>query len=95
MTQEELDWLYSRKSVVKTHIANVLVKRGLAENNLDAMKKYLDGCKSGDTRFSGEEAINAILNSGGRRGDMIVKVTVEMPKASSAEEKDLYLKNQI
>jgi predicted metal-dependent phosphoesterase TrpH len=27
--QEELDWLYSRKSVVKTHIANILVKRGL------------------------------------------------------------------
>ena len=33
LTKEELDWLYSRKSVVKTHIANVLVKRGLAEDN--------------------------------------------------------------
>ena len=65
LTKEELDWLYSRKSVVKTHIANVLVKRGLAKDNLSAMQKYLDGCKSGDTRFSGEEAINAILASGG------------------------------
>jgi len=65
LTQEELDWLYSRKSVVKTHIANVLVKRGLAKDNLSAMDKYLNGCKSGDTRFSGEEAINAIIISGG------------------------------
>lgn len=65
LTQEELDWLYSRKSVVKTHIANVLVKRGLAEDNQLAMKKYLDGCKAGDTRFSGEEAIHAIKTAGG------------------------------
>ena len=65
LTQEELEWLYSRKSVVKTHIANVLVKRGLASDNLGAMQKYLDGCKSGDTRFTGEEAIDAIISAGG------------------------------
>ena len=65
LTQEELNWLYSRKSVVKTHIANVLVKRGLAQDNLSAMQKYLDGCKSGDIRFTGEEAISAIIDSGG------------------------------
>lgn len=65
LNDEELNWLYSRKSVVKTHIANVLVKRGLASNNLDAMAKYLDGCKSGDTRFSIEEAIDAIISAGG------------------------------
>lgn len=65
MTQEELDWLYARKSVVKTHLANIIVNRGLAKNNLEAMDKYLEGCKAGDTRFSGEEAVNAILNSGG------------------------------
>jgi len=65
LTKDELEWLYSRKSVVKTHIANILVKRGLASDNVSAMKKYLDGCKSGDTRFSGEEAINAITQAGG------------------------------
>lgn len=65
LNKNELDWLYSRKSVVKTHIANVLVKRGLAPDNLSAMQKYLDGCKAGDTRFTGEEAINAIIKSGG------------------------------
>lgn len=65
LSQEELDWLYSRKSVVKTHIANILVNRGLSDNNQDAMKKYLDGCKAGDTRFTGEEAISAIKSAGG------------------------------
>ena len=65
LTNEEKAWLYSRKSVVKTHIANILVNRGLANDNLSAMAKYLDGCKSGDTRFSGEEAISAITVSGG------------------------------
>ena len=65
LTEDELKWLYSRKSVVKTHIANILVNRGLAHDNVSAMKKYLDGCKSGDTRFTGEEAINAIIEAGG------------------------------
>lgn len=65
LTKEELDWLYSRKSVVKTHIANILVARGLAPDNVSAMKKYLDGCKSGDTRFAGDEAIDAIISAGG------------------------------
>ena len=64
-TPEELDWLYTRKSVVKTHLANVLVKRGLAEDNVSAMKKYLDSCKTGNTRFDGIEAINAIISAGG------------------------------
>ena len=65
LTKEELDWLYSRPSVVKTHFANILVKRGLADDNLSAMRKYLDGCKTGNTRFDGEEAINIILHAGG------------------------------
>lgn len=65
LTKEELDWLYSRRSVVKTHLANVLVKRGLADNNLSAMRKYLDGCKTGNSRFDGYEAIRAIVASGG------------------------------
>ncbi len=65
LTEEELNWLYSRKSVVKTHLANVLVNRGLASNNIEAMKKYLDDCKTGNTRFDGIEAINAIISAGG------------------------------
>jgi predicted metal-dependent phosphoesterase TrpH len=65
LTKEELDWLYSRRSVVKTHLANILVKRGLAESNIPAMKKYLDDCKTGNTKFDGIEAINVIKKSGG------------------------------
>lgn len=65
LTDEELAWLYSRRSVVKTHLANILVNRGLAGDNVSAMKKYLDGCKTGDTRFTGEEGIVAILAAGG------------------------------
>ena len=65
LTKEELNWLYSRQSVVKTHIANLLVNRGLSGNNVDAMKKYLDGCKTGNTKFDGREAINVIKASGG------------------------------
>lgn len=65
LTKDELDWLYSRKSVVKTHLANVLVNRGLASNNIEAMKKYLDDCKTGNTRFDGEEAVRAIISAGG------------------------------
>lgn len=65
LTQDELDWLYSRNSVVKIHIGNILVNRGLADNNIDAMKKYLDGCQTGNTRFNGAEGIHAIEASGG------------------------------
>ena len=65
LTDDEKAWLYSRTSVVKTHIANVLVKRGLASDNVSAMKKYLDGCKTGKTKFEISEAINAIKLAGG------------------------------
>ena len=65
LNKEELDWLKARKSVVKTHVAKVLVDRGLAKDNVEAMKKYIEGCKTGNTRFGGEEAINTIKISGG------------------------------
>ncbi len=65
LTKEESDWLYSRTSVVKTHIANILVKSGLASDNVSAMKKYLDDCKTGKTKFEIQEAIDAIKSAGG------------------------------
>ena len=65
LTNDELNWLYSRKIVVKTHLANLLVKRKMAKTNVEAMQKYLDGIKTGNTRFSIEEAIDAIVTSGG------------------------------
>ena len=65
LTEKEKEWLYSRKSVVKTHVANILVNRGLASNNVSAMKKYLDGCKTGNTRFTITEALKSIISAGG------------------------------
>ena len=64
LTQKELEWLYSRKSVVKTHFANIIVNRGLAPDTVFAMKKYLDDCKVPNTRFDIEEALDAIVSSG-------------------------------
>lgn len=64
LTKDELDWLYSRKSVVKTHLANILVKRGLAQDNISAMKKYLDDCKTEASKFHTEEAIEVLLTAG-------------------------------
>ena len=65
LTQAEHDWIYSRNSVVKIHVANILVNRGLAKDNLSAMRKYLDNCKTGNTKFDGIEAISVIKQSGG------------------------------
>lgn len=65
LTKDETDWLYARTSVVKTHIANILVKRGLAPDNVSAMQKYLDDCKTGKTKFEIKEAIDAIKAAGG------------------------------
>ena len=65
LTKDELDWLYSRQSVVKTHLANILVNRGLSDNNVNAMKKYLDDCKTGNTKFDGGIAIQTIIKAGG------------------------------
>ncbi len=64
LTKDELDWLYSRKSVVKTHFANILINRGLAEDTVSAMKKYLDACKTPNTRFDIKEAVEALKESG-------------------------------
>lgn len=61
LTREELDWLYSRPSVVKTHFANILVNRNLAENTVSAMKKYLDACVVPKTKFLAKEAIDVLL----------------------------------
>lgn len=64
LTKEELNWLYSRKSVVKTHFANILVNRGLAPDPVSAMQKYLDDCKIPNTRFDIKEALEALNLSG-------------------------------
>lgn len=63
LTKEELDWLYSRPSVVKTHFANILVNRKLATDTVSAMKKYLDACVVPKTKFSAKEGISVLLSA--------------------------------
>lgn len=65
LNEKEKEWLYSRNSVVKTHIANILVERGLETNNIVAMKKYLTGCEVPNARFDIEEAVSAIKSANG------------------------------
>lgn len=64
LTQKELEWLYSRNSVVKTHFANILVARNLAPDPVSAMKKYLDDCSVPNTRFDIKEAIETLKAAG-------------------------------
>lgn len=65
LTKSENEWLHTRNSVVKIHVANVLVNRGLASNNIEAMNKYLKGCKTPNSKFDKKEAVSAIAASGG------------------------------
>ncbi len=64
LTQAEMEYLKSLNIVVKTHLAKILVNRGLAKTNEEAVANYLD-CPTGNTRFDGEEAIAVIKKAGG------------------------------
>lgn len=64
LTKEELDWLYTRPSVVKTHFANILVNRKLADDTVSAMKKYLDGCVVEKTKFNAKEVVDVLVSAG-------------------------------
>lgn len=64
LTKDELDWLYSRPSVVKTHFANILVNRKLAGDTVSAMKKYLDDCVVEHTKFNAKEAVDVLVSAG-------------------------------
>lgn len=57
----------------------------------EAVVKVPEGTKC-QTKFRLKGKGMPILNSGGRRGDMIVKVVVDMPKPTNSEERELYLK---
>ncbi len=65
LTESEKKWLYSRNSVVKTHLANVIVNRGLEDDVVVAIKKYLTGCEVPSARFDAKDAIKAIKNASG------------------------------
>lgn len=64
-SEEELAGLYTMNSVGKPHIAKLLVKKGIAENISEGIKKYINGCKTGSDRISAKSAIHAIRQAGG------------------------------
>ena len=61
----ELAWLHSLNSVAKPHLAELIVKRGMANSIADAINKYLKGEAFPDDRIDATEAIKAILAAGG------------------------------
>lgn len=62
---DEREWLYSLNSAARPHLANLLIKRGLATDIADAMDKYLRADGFPDDRIDASLAIDAILSSGG------------------------------
>ena len=63
--EDEIKWLHSLNSVAKPHLAELIVKRGLADGISDAIQKYLKGDAFPDDRIDAKEAIEAILLAGG------------------------------
>ncbi len=61
----EREKLFSRNSVGKPHLGNLLVSMGLAENKDEAIEKYINPCKSGSDRLPAKDVIRAILAAGG------------------------------
>jgi len=57
----------------------------------EAVVKVPEGTKC-QTKFRLKGKGMPILNSGGRRGDLYVKVSIEIPKPSNSDEKELYMK---
>lgn len=52
-------------SVGKPHIAELMVKRGMADSLNDAIKSYINNCPTMDMRIPSEDVIHAIRAAGG------------------------------
>ena len=63
--EDELTWLHSLNSAARPHLAQLIVKRGMADSIADAIDKYLKGNHFPDDRIDAVEAIRAIISSGG------------------------------
>ena len=64
-TDDELDSLLKIPSVGKPHLANLLVAKGFAQNRQEAIRNYIDKCRTGSSRIDAELAVKAILSAGG------------------------------
>lgn len=89
-TREGDDLLCDVPILVTTAILGGEIGVKLIEGG-EAVIKIPEGTKC-QSKFRLKGKGMPVLNSGGRRGDVIVKVTVDMPKPSTTEERELYLK---
>lgn len=65
LTDEERKTLQPLHSKGKPHLAAILVKRGLARNNDEAIREYIDPVHTGNSRIDAKDAVGAILWAGG------------------------------
>ena len=65
LTDEERKTLQPLHSKGKPHLAAILVKRGLARNNDEAIREYIDPVHTGNSRIDAKDAVGAILRAGG------------------------------
>lgn len=63
--EEDVEWLFQNHNPGKPHIAKLMVKHGQASSIQDAFGKVLNSLHVASTYIRPEEAIEAILGSGG------------------------------
>ena len=63
--KEDIDWIVNLKNPGKPHLAQLMVKHGMARDKDDAIENYIDMKKFKLVHVSPEEAIEGILQSGG------------------------------
>lgn len=69
LTKEETDWIFSQESPGRPHIADVLIRRGLASSTTDAFHRYLSSellpVPPELSRIEASEAVRSIRSAGG------------------------------
>lgn len=63
--KQNKDDLFAKSNPGKPHIANVLVKCGYVDTKENAIENYINKCKTKSKHVRPEEAITAIIKSGG------------------------------
>ncbi len=65
LPEEKVRELLASGSVGKPHLGNLLVSMGLAKERDEAISKYINPCRTEESRLDGEEVIRAVLRAGG------------------------------
>ncbi len=64
-SDDEIAELKTVKSAGKPHIANLLIRRGVAPDKKTAIRDFIEPCKTGTDRLDGTETVKTILEAGG------------------------------